>query len=130
MQVVVGYKSRPKVRQLTDSLNKLGKCVRRGRRLAIVKSVVQNPSMRPYVISVLSSEARKEIKFLSSRNHDSILRMKTKDSLERFSWDIEYGWKLKQTVHYLFPFSKDVFLQGYKEIVVLFLHFVSVRMFH
>ena len=52
-----------------------------------MKSVIQNPTLRPHVVSVLSSEARKEIKFVTSHKHDSILRMKTKDSNERFSWD-------------------------------------------
>ena len=84
---MVGYKSKPKVRHLTHSLKRLGKCIGRGRRLTIVKAVMQNPSLRPQIASVFSSEVKKEIKHLSSCTHDSILRMKTKDSLERFTWD-------------------------------------------
>ena len=48
---------------------------------------MQNPTLRPHVVSVLSLEARKKIKLVTSRKHDSILQMKIKDSIEHFSWD-------------------------------------------
>lgn len=83
---MVGYKSKPKVRELTSSLKKLGKCVSRGQRLAIAKSVLQNPSLRIHIVRVLAMEIRKEIRKLSSQNH-SILRMKSKTSFEQFTWE-------------------------------------------
>ena len=87
VQVVVGYKSKPRVRELPISLKKLGKSVSRGNRLAIAKCAVTNPSLRPHIIETLGHEVKQEMKVLSSVKHNSILRMKNKQSLERFTWD-------------------------------------------
>jgi hypothetical protein len=88
---VVGYKSQPKVRELTSSLKKLGKSVSCGQRLAIAKSALQNSSLRTHIVKVQALEIRKEIGKLSSQKHSSILRMKSKISFENFTW--ERVWK-------------------------------------
>ena len=75
------------MRELSQSLKRLGKCVSRGRRIAIAKSAVCNPTLKQHIVRIVAREARNEMKFISSLKHFSILRFKSKDSLERFTWD-------------------------------------------
>ena len=75
------------MRELSQSLKRQGKCVSRGRRIAIAKSAVCNPTLKQHIVRIVAHEARNEMKFISSLKHFSILRFKSKDSLERFTWD-------------------------------------------
>lgn len=43
--------------------------------------------MRREVVAALGNSVQKEIKKLCSDSHDSILRMKSKTALERFTWE-------------------------------------------
>ena len=48
---------------------------------------MRNPNLQEDIIKVSVQEVRKEMQAVASVGHDSILCMKNKESLERFSWD-------------------------------------------
>jgi L1 cell adhesion molecule like protein len=85
--VVVGYQGKPKIKELSASLKRIGKSITRQSGLAIAKSVVKNEHLNGHVVRLISLQIRKEMQTLTSRKHDSILRMKNKQSLENFTWD-------------------------------------------
>ena len=86
MQVVV---SGPKNRyfHLTRSLKRIGKFVGRGSRRSIAEAVCKNESLRSQVVLAMSRIIRKEILDICSQKHDSILRLKSRPALERFTWE-------------------------------------------
>lgn len=47
---------------------------------------MENPKLRPRVLAAVAQEIEKEVKQICSDKHDSILRMKFKEALERFTW--------------------------------------------
>lgn len=61
--------------------------VGRRKKRSITKAVVENVALRKEVITQVSRLALKEIKLTCSDRHDSILRMKSKISLEKFTWE-------------------------------------------
>jgi hypothetical protein len=93
--VVVGYK-RPRIKELTPSLKKI---ISIGTRLAIAKSAVRNPSLQKHIIMTVAQEISKEIKNISSRKHDSILRMKTNNLWNSFH-GIVFGLRSKISVQF------------------------------
>ena len=48
---------------------------------------MENPTLREHIFSLVAIELKNEMKMLTSDKHSSILQMKTKDSLERFTWE-------------------------------------------
>lgn len=83
--VVSGTKSR--YFHLTRSLKRIGKFVGRGSRQSIAKAVCENESLRPQVALALSRIIRKEVLSICSLKHDSILCLKSRPALERFTWE-------------------------------------------
>ena len=73
--------------ELSNSLKRLGKSISRGKRLSIARSVIENPTLREHIFSLVAIELKNEMKMLTSDKHSSILQMKTKDSLKRFTWE-------------------------------------------
>ena len=88
VQVVVS-RSEKKARyfHLSRSLKKLGRYVGRGKRRSIAQATVENGALRHEVVLAIGNAAHKEIKKICSDSHDSILRMKSKIALERFTWE-------------------------------------------
>lgn len=107
MQVVVSKdKKKSRFFHLSQSLKKLGKYVGRRNKQSIARAVVENVALRKEVVTQISRLALKEIKLICSDTHDSILRMKSKIALEKFTW--ERVWlELEQ---YL-PLLVSIFLQ-------------------
>lgn len=81
------HKKQTRYFHLSQSLKKLGRYIGRGNKRSIVTTVMENPHLRPHVLEAVAMEIEKEVKKVCSDNHDSILRMKFKEALERFSWD-------------------------------------------
>ena len=61
--------------------------VGRGNRRSIATAAINNPALRTEVIHALAHIVQNEMKVLCSDKYDSILRLKTKPSLEQFSWE-------------------------------------------
>lgn len=74
---------------LSRSLKRIGKYVGRGNRKSIAKAVCDNDSLRSEVIVSVSRMIRKEVKKVCSKNHKSMLRVKSRTALESFTWDRE-----------------------------------------
>ena len=72
---------------LSRSLKRIGKYVGRGNRKSIAKAVCDNDSLRSEVIVSVSRMIRKEVKKVCSKNHKSMLRVKSRTALESFTWD-------------------------------------------
>ncbi len=76
-----------KYHPLTNSLKKLGRFVGRGNRKSIAQAAVQNSTLLPPLVTKLAAHLRKnEIVPICSDTHDSLLRLKSKPALEKFTW--------------------------------------------
>lgn len=63
----------------------------RGSRRSIACAAINNKTLQPYIIAELTKLIRGEVKELCSTKYDSILCMKVKHALEKFSWDRVWG---------------------------------------
>ena len=52
-----------------------------------MKAILESRNLRSHVINGVANEIKKEIKCLCSKEHDTILRIKTKPALEGFCWE-------------------------------------------
>ena len=68
---------------LSKSLKKLGKYIGRGKKNSIVSAIMSSP----HIVSAVGKDIKSELKDICSDMHSSILRMKYKEALERFSWE-------------------------------------------
>ena len=85
IQVVVSkVQTKPRYFHLSRSL---GKYIGRGKRQSIAKAVLENEALRREVITQIGLLLQREIKMICSDTHDSILRMKSKIALEKFTWE-------------------------------------------
>ena len=88
VQVAVwGSNRKTRYFHLTKSLKTLGKYVGRGTKTSIVAAIMSNPQLRNNIVTAMAKEVQKEIKGICSDDYSSILRMKYKVALERFTWD-------------------------------------------
>ena len=88
MQVAVwGSKRKTRYFHLSKSLKRLGKYVGRGKKSSIVTAIMSNPQLREHIGTAIAKEVQKELKEICSDEYCSILRMKYKVALERFTWD-------------------------------------------
>ena len=88
MQVAVwGSKRKTTYFHLSRSLKRLGKYVGRGKKSSIVDAILSNPQLREHMVTAIAKEVQKELKVICCDEHCSILCMKYKTALERFTWE-------------------------------------------
>ena len=93
--------------------------------MAIAKAAVRNPNLQEDIIKVSAQEVRKEMQAVASVGHDSILCMKNKESLERFSWD-RVWCEVQNTLPFTSKISQSVYLLLEKRIA-LFHHYIMFK---
>lgn len=75
-----------RVFQLTRSLKSLGRSVGRKNRALIARQAMKDVKIRRKVIEIMGKELSKELKHVSSLKVNSLLRDRTHQAVESFSW--------------------------------------------
>ena len=86
LQVLVKKQHKARVFQLTRSLKSLGRSVGRKNRPSIARQAMKDVKIRKKVIEIMGKELSKELKHVSSLKVNSLLRDRTAQAVESFSW--------------------------------------------
>ena len=81
----MNYK-KPKSYTLTPSRKKLGRSVARGSRYSLAVQCWEDPTIKRYILKLLSVSLRREIAAMCSDKTNSLLKEQSQDCLQNFSW--------------------------------------------
>ena len=87
-QISVNYKARPRhYSLLTPRRRRMGKCVARGSKKALVDQCYADPETKKFIMKKIGRVLKEEVKKMCSSKVNSVLSSQSKDVLKTFKWN-------------------------------------------